>query len=260
MAGMLTPIPHTPLAERLRVEGRLNEAEYSGNNTDDEVQFQPLHMSVSEMQQSYYRMLKQLFGPGAMYHRSRALLARLEPHIFRGDGGTSHADMRAAFRSLWRQGIVRAPRRDYLRLLWTGWRRDRTRRKEATHEQRRVRRQLRELSARASATGVQRDSASLLALLDRAHDALLRSRPDRPIAEIASWRTEVKERIEAGRPTPVDLQALYQGGEEFFVRQRRLHRFPGAYLVKAFNLAIKGLHYEIVMDGIVPDGSGELRV
>jgi hypothetical protein len=31
-----------------------------------------------------------------------------------------------------------------------------------------------------------------------------------------------------------------------------LHRFPGAYLVKAFNLAIKGLHYETVMEGIIP--------
>jgi hypothetical protein len=33
-----------------------------------------------------------------------------------------------------------------------------------------------------------------------------------------------------------------------------LHRFPGAYLVKAFNLAIKGLHYETVMHGLARDG------
>jgi len=57
MAGMLTPIPHTPLAERLRAEGRLREAEYSGNNTDDEVQFQPLRMSIAEMQRGYYKLL-----------------------------------------------------------------------------------------------------------------------------------------------------------------------------------------------------------
>jgi hypothetical protein len=167
--------------------------------------------------------------------------------------------LRAALRSLWRQGIVRAPRRDYLHLLWTGWRRDRIRFREAKSAHRRLRQQERELSARAAAA-TQGDAAKLLLLLDRAHDALLRSQTDRPIAEIASWKTEVKERIEAGRPTPVDLQALYRGGEEFFVRQRQLHRFPGAYLVKAFNLAIKGLHYEIVMDGIVPDGNGEVRV
>ena len=41
------------------------------------------------------------------------------------------------------------------------------------------------------------------------------------------------------------------------MRQRRLHRFPGAYLVKAFNLAIKGLHYEIVMNGIVREADAD---
>jgi hypothetical protein len=62
----------------------------------------------------------------------------------------------------------------------------------------------------------------------------------------------VKARIDAGAPSPDDLRTVYRAAREFFVRQRRLHRFPGAYLVKAFNLAIKGLHYEIVMAGIVP--------
>ena len=35
------------------------------------------------------------------------------------------------------------------------------------------------------------------------------------------------------------------------MRQRMVHRFPGAYVVKAFDLAIKGLHYETVMTGVV---------
>ena len=43
------------------------------------------------------------------------------------------------------------------------------------------------------------------------------------------------------------------------MRQRRLHRFPGAYLVKAFNLAIKGLHYDIVMTGIVQPSKADAR-
>ena len=84
MTGMLTPIPHTPLRERLRAEGRLREAEFSGNNTDDAVQFVPRRMSVAEMQRGYYRILEALFAPGAMFRRSRALLERLEPHIFHG--------------------------------------------------------------------------------------------------------------------------------------------------------------------------------
>jgi hypothetical protein len=50
-----------------------------------------------------------------------------------------------------------------------------------------------------------------------------------------------------------DLRALYRWSGEYFAQRRRMHRFPGSYLVKAFNLAIKGLHYEIVMHGIVRD-------
>jgi hypothetical protein len=30
-----------------------------------------------------------------------------------------------------------------------------------------------------------------------------------------------------------------------------VHRFPGVFLVKAFELSIKGMHYETVMMGIV---------
>src|SRR5215472_9727325 len=123
MTGMLTPIPHTPLAERLRAEGRLREAEFSGNNTDDAVQFVPRHMTIDEMQHGYYEILERLFAPGAMFERSCALLERLEPHIFHGGGGVRAADVRAALRSLWRQGMRHARRRDYFRLLWTGMRR-----------------------------------------------------------------------------------------------------------------------------------------
>ena len=206
-------------------------------------------MSILEMQHGYYRMLKQLFSPGAMYQRSGALLERLEPHIFHGRN-IRRADFRAALRSLWRQGIVRAPRGAYFRLLWKGWLRDRARLREATRAAARVQRQLRRLAAPRPVAAS--DAASLLPLLERAREALLRAEPERRIEDVAAWAASVKERIAAGTPTIDDLRALYRGSHEYFVRQRRLHRFPGAYLVKAFNLAIKGLHYEIVMDGIVP--------
>src|SRR5690349_4942871 len=104
MAGMLTPIPHTPLTERLRNEGRLRESEFSGNNTNDVVQFVPQHMTGVEMQAGYYSILERLFSPAAMYQRSGALIDRIEPHIFRGGGSTRWVDLRAALRSLWRQG------------------------------------------------------------------------------------------------------------------------------------------------------------
>jgi radical SAM superfamily enzyme YgiQ (UPF0313 family) len=251
MAGMLTPIPHTPLAERLRAEGRLHEAEYSGNNTDDEVQFEPRRMSVPEMQRGYYQMLNQLFSPGAMFQRSRALLDRLEPHIFHG-GNARRTDLRAGLRSLWYQGVMRAPRRPYFHLLWRGWRRDRARAREAGRAATRLERQLRRLTDAHPLTARDTDPASLLMLLDRAREALVRGTPERGVEEISSWSAGVKERIDAGKMSIDDLRSLYQAAREFSIRQGRLHRFPGAYLVKAFNLAIKGLHYEIAMNGIVP--------
>jgi radical SAM superfamily enzyme YgiQ (UPF0313 family) len=253
MAGMLTPIPHTPLAERLRAEGRLHEAEYSGNNTDDEVQFQPRRMSVAEMKSGYYALLEALFSSGAVYRRATALLDRLEPHIFFGKRHTRRADFRAALRSLWVQGIVGASRRAYLRLLWKAWRHDRHRVRSARAALSRLRRDLEQLATSCPKPTRCLDAQRLRELLGPAKDAVLRSQPSRPIDEVNGWMQGVRTRIDAGETSSDDLTALYVAGREFFVRQRRLHQFPGAYLVKAFNLAIKGLHYERVTEAIVPE-------
>jgi radical SAM superfamily enzyme YgiQ (UPF0313 family) len=251
MAGMLTPIPHTPLAERLRTEGRLREAEFSGNNTNDVVQFVPRRMTAAEMQRGYYRILERLFSPGAMYRRSGALLDRLEPHIFRG-GPPRGADIRAAMRSLWRQGIAGVARSEYFRLLWKGLRRDRARFREARLAAARMKLRLDACATGGRVGAIAIDDASALsALVARARNGVLRGDSHRPLAEVDAWAASLQKKIEAESAEPADLAALYGGSREYFVRQRRLHRFPGAYLVKAFNLAIKGLHYSTVMNGIV---------
>ena len=256
MTGMLTPIPFTPLAERLRAEGRLREAEFSGNNTDDEVQFVPQRMTVEQMQRGYYRILEGLFSDEAMYRRSRALLDRLEPHIFHGRN-VRRADLLAAVRSIWRQGVARASRRDYLGLLLNGLRRDMREAREARRAVADIYRRLRSLAATEPASLDDAEVQRLGALVDCAREAAIRAEPERGLTEIASWATALSERIAARSPTADDLRALYSSSREFFVRRRRLHRFPGAHLVKAFNLAIKGLHYETVMTGIVRAASPE---
>lgn len=250
MTGMLTPVPYTPLAERLRAEGRLQEAEFSGNNTDDDVQFVPRRMSADEMQRGYHKILERLFAPGAMYRRSCTLLDRLEPHIFRG-GALRRADLLAALRSLWRQGFVRAPRREYFRLLWKGMRLDWTTLREAGRAAAELRERLRALAVAGQARLGDVDVARLSLLVDRAREALVRTQPSRRLDEVTSWASALRERIESRAPSVDDLRALYRWSGEYFARQRQIHRFPGSYLVKAFNLAIKGLHYEIVMTGIV---------
>ena len=200
MAGMLTPIPHTPLTERLRAEGRLLPSEFSANNVTDAVQFVPRGMTVDEMRAGYDAMLQRLFAPGATHDRSAALLARLQPHVF-------HA---------------RHERRSDLL---------------AAHD-------------RGAHVRFDRDVAALRTLVDHARDAMIRSAPERSLADIAGWAAGLDGRIAAGSLTADDVRSVYTWGHEFFEMQRRLHRFPGAYVEKAFNLAIKGLHYEIVMCGI----------
>jgi radical SAM superfamily enzyme YgiQ (UPF0313 family) len=251
MAGMLTPIPHTPLTERLRNEGRLRESEFSGNNTNDVVQFVPQHMTGVEMQAGYYSILERLFSPAAMYQRSGALIDRIEPHIFRGGGSTRWVDLRAALRSLWRQGIVGRARREYFGLLWKGVRRDASRFREAGRSAAQMRRLLTASADDGRSPIGAAEQPLVSALVDRAREAVIRVEREQPLAAVDAWTASVKEKIDSRLATPSDLQSLYRRSEEYFDRQRRLHRFPGAFLVKAFNLAIKGLHYEVVMRNIM---------
>jgi radical SAM superfamily enzyme YgiQ (UPF0313 family) len=235
MTGMLTPIPYTPLAERLRAEGRLREAEFSGNNTDDEVQFVPRNMSADEMRDGYYLILEQLFSPGAMYRRAGTLLERLRPHIFRGKQ-LRKSDVRAAFQSLWRQGVVRSSRSDYVKLLLKAARLDVARFREAST---------------ALATIERANATALAAMVDRAREAIVRAEPGKALRDVSEWASAVRRRIDQNTATVEDFESLRRWTREYFVRQQGVHKFPGAYLVKAFDLAIKGLHYETVMTGIV---------
>jgi radical SAM superfamily enzyme YgiQ (UPF0313 family) len=248
MAGMLTPIPHTPLTERLRAEGRLLPSEFSASNVTDEVQFVPRGMTVGEMRSGYDAMLRRLFAPGATHRRSTALLERLQPHVFHCRHGR-RADLRAALRSLWRQGVVSASRPAYVRLLWTAARLDAIRFREAGRAARDMERRL-DAHGRGARVSSEEEVAALLTLVEQARDAMVRSEPARGLDDVAAWAARVRERITDGSVTADDTRALYHWGREYFVLQRRLHRFPGAYVEKAFNLAIKGLHYETVMRGI----------
>jgi hypothetical protein len=91
----------------------------------------------------------------------------------------------------------------------------------------------------------------LSSMIERARDALVRARPDRPLDEIHRMVERFREGLEARRVAREDAELLYGLNREFFRYARRLHRFPGVYLVKAFELSIKGIHYETVMMGIV---------
>src|SRR5262249_56820307 len=146
-----------------------------------------------------------------MFERSRALLERLEPHIFHG-GGVRTADLRAALLSLWRQGMRHARRRDYFRLLWTGMRRDAARLRDAQ-------RALVDLERRTHS------ASDLAGLVDCAHEAMVRGAPTRRLDEVAEWARTVRVRLAEGAATPEQSHAIHRWSREYFDRQRRPHPF-----------------------------------
>jgi hypothetical protein len=166
---------------------------------------------------------------------------------------TSGADFRAALRSLWRQGILGSERREYFRLIWKGISRDAERFRDAGRSARRMARRVQTTSHGAVAPAFDGASgdASLSAFVRRAREAVLRVDLKRSISEVDAWASGLQQKIEGRAATGEDLNSLFLWNREYYVRQRQLHRFPGAYLVKAFNLAIKGLHYHRVMNGIM---------
>jgi len=248
MTGLLTPIPFTPLYERLKGEGRLRPAEYSGNNTDDDVQFEPRRMSQEELSRGIREILYRLFNPAECYRRGLDAVAAVRTHIF----SSRHLDpgyLRGAATSLWRQGIRRLDRR-YFRLLWTALRMDRSLRRANRREARRLSRLLRGLGEDAAA--VQRLGADRIAeLAGLARDFLVRFRPELPVDEVKEWIRGVEARAREGMLTRDDVRTVVENAVAYLEVQRRQHRFPGIRLRKAFEAAIRGLHYETVMANIV---------
>jgi hypothetical protein len=88
-------------------------------------------------------------------------------------------------------------------------------------------------------------------MIERARDALVRARPEWSLDDVRGILERMRAGLEARRVAREDAELLYALNREFYRYARRAHRFPGVYLVKAFELSIKGMHYETVMMGIV---------
>jgi len=256
MTGMLTPVPHTPLYERLRQEGRLRPAEYSGNNTDDAVQFEPAGMAAADLKRGIHEILHDLFSPAESYRRALDMVSAVRPQIF-SSRHTRLGELRAVAVSLWRQGVQRFDG-DYFALLYRAWKMDRGLRREARVEKRGLRRALHsEQLARALAG----ERARVDELLTLASDYLVRFRPDAPLAAISQRAAELRERARAGLLSPDELRVLCENAVACLRVKIRSHRFPGIKFGKAMEAAIKSMHYERVMGSILsaaPQPAGHL--
>jgi radical SAM superfamily enzyme YgiQ (UPF0313 family) len=250
MAGMLTPVPHTPLFERLKRENRLRLAEYTGNNTDDEVQFDPRGMTGAQLREGMHHILYQLFNPAESYRRALSALQAVRPQIF-VRRRLRFGYLKAAVISIWQQGVRRLDR-DYFSLLWHALRLD--------HEVRRdSRRQARALTARLRKMGSDADAllgdarVRMEQLLELAHDYRVRFMPEQRLEHVARWLADTRERLRLGHVPPAEIRTVYDQAAKYLRVLVRRHRFPGANLAKAIEAAVKALHYEKVMTSIRAD-------
>jgi radical SAM superfamily enzyme YgiQ (UPF0313 family) len=250
MAGMLTPVPHTPLWERLRAEGRLRPAEYTGNNTDDEVQFEPRGLSAVQLRAGIHRLVYRLFSPGEAYRRALGSLRVVKPQIFAGRR-LRPAYLKAALVSVWAQGIRRLDR-DYFSLMWHAARLDQEIRRRSRKQARRLERLARRIRTDADAR-LAGARESMDSLLEMAHDYRVRFVPEERLDQVRAWLVDVRERLRRDLLSAADVRAVCDQAAEYLRARTRRHRFPGATLAGAVAAAIKSLHYEKVMRAIVDE-------
>jgi hypothetical protein len=250
MAGILTPVPHTPLHERLRSEGRLLPAEYTGNNTDDEIQFTPRHFTPVQLQAGIHEVLVRLFAPAAAYHRGLDMVASLRIHIF-NRSPVQPRYLKAAAISFWRQGIRR---RDpaYFDLLVRAMRLDRRLARRWRARARRVRRALRDLQRGGPLPG--HDVSALEMMFRFAYEYALRFDQRRSLSSLAEWLADARSRLHAGTLTIEATNEASDAALRFMRLCGRRHRFPGLALARAIEAGIKVHHYESVMLAIVGRG------
>src|SRR5262249_30583746 len=77
MSGMLSAIPKTPLHARLAAEGRLDPADRSEFGTN----IIPLQIGREDLLEGYFRVLNELYKPGAYFDRTDALFLKPEFEI-----------------------------------------------------------------------------------------------------------------------------------------------------------------------------------
>ncbi len=113
MVGMLVALPHTPLYRRLEREGRIRPGQPGDQFGVTNV---ATRLPERELLAGYRRVLEALYEPAAYFRRCRANLARWRP-VPGSVRPLTRADLGAAWRALWSQGVASDYRRAYWRFL-----------------------------------------------------------------------------------------------------------------------------------------------
>ena len=69
--------------------------------------------------------------------------------------------------------------------------------------------------------------------------------------QVREWAADVRTRMSVEALSVEDAQAVYENARRYLKVQMHRPRFPGVILSRAVEAAIKGLHYERVMEAVL---------
>ena len=212
VTGKLTPMPHTPLYMDLKEQGRLIEGGDSANNMDESLQFMP-QMGIENLQDGFRYILSELFNHQALYERARAVLERVDMHIFR-EKRVGFDEKLCVVHSVLTQGLKGVNGfldRDYFGLLRYALHLDR----EGLRALRRETEEMAQLwdrvtsSARSHIELDQQKARGFAQMIDYAHEALVRYGTDKRLEEIREFVQAARDSLEQGQITLEHAREVY---------------------------------------------------
>jgi radical SAM superfamily enzyme YgiQ (UPF0313 family) len=112
MIGLLTAMPRTPLYERLKREGRIDDSQDSAENTRGWTNVVPKNMALPAMTEAYCSLYGRLLADREIAKRIKTKLQYLKAPNY-GGGYSTVESIRILFRLIFRGIIPGGPRRTY---------------------------------------------------------------------------------------------------------------------------------------------------
>jgi len=256
MTGKLTPMPHTPLYVELKEQGRLVEGGDAQNNVDEHLQYEPV-MGEKNLHEGFSHILASLFNVDALYDRARGLLDKVEIHIFRQAKHTRREGY-AALR-FFINTTLRGGQREFFRFLKDAIKRDRRLLQANRTEARTLAVFWSDLAASAKSQ-IELDAggaAQFTRMVDYAQESLVRY-GDKGMNEIREFIQSTREAIGHGSIAREQAEAVHAKAMQYLEVKARMMRFPGASLIRAYELAIIATHYRTVVRNVLDNGKSEM--
>ena len=257
MTGKLSPMPHTPLYVEMKNQGRLIKVDAFGNNVASNLGFKP-KMGEADFQEGYLHIIRSLFDMDPIYERAKSVVSGVDTNIF-DKGRIRYGELRAAVISMYKQGRTKGLRFDprYWSLIKEGISEDNRMKIWALDELGSLKNILQLINEPKSGS-ISLDeylSAQFERMINPARQAFIRFDLAQELDQIAEFFSEIQNSIKQGSLSRENALKIYKGSATYFQTCVKMARFPGCNLIKSLRLAITGLHFNKIAQGILSDES-----